>query len=201
MDDAFLNRVGNDRISNRQVNELIGISRGLVADGIVNQAEAEFLQRWLAANFIAGDQPLIRDLYNLVAGFLQDGVLDDEERATLFDTLREFTAEQFELGELLKPTTLPLCRPAPKLVFYGKQYCFTGTFVYGQRKACEEAVLERGADVGSLTQGTDVLVIGSYVTDSWKHSSFGTKILRAAEWRSKGRPISIVSEDHWRQHL
>lgn len=80
-------------------------------------------------------------------------------------------------------------------------YCFTGTFNYGQRKHCEQAVKERGASAGSLTQKTNVLVIGVYATESWKHSSFGAKILKACDFRDSGLPISIVSEEHWTRHL
>ncbi len=96
---------------------------------------------------------------------------------------------------------MPLCAPAPILSFEGRTYCFTGTFNYGQRKHCEAAVTERGASAGSLTQRTNVLVIGMYATDSWKHSSFGNKIMNAVEYRLKGFPISIVSEEHWVRHL
>ncbi len=44
MEDALYNKLSNDRISSRQIDELIGLARGLVADGIVNQAEVEFSQ-------------------------------------------------------------------------------------------------------------------------------------------------------------
>ncbi|MER8413933.1 hypothetical protein [Mesorhizobium sp. M1342] len=48
MNDKFHNRVGGDRISSRQIDELIGLARGLAADGTINKAEIEFLQKWLA---------------------------------------------------------------------------------------------------------------------------------------------------------
>jgi hypothetical protein len=44
--DEFYNRVGGDRISSRQIDELIGIARGLTADRKINQPEVEFLQKW-----------------------------------------------------------------------------------------------------------------------------------------------------------
>lgn len=201
MDEAFLARVNNDRLTSRQVDELIGISRGLIADGQVNEVEAEFLQKWLAANLTVSDQPIIRLLYQRVAEILSDGVYDADEKQELLDTLERFATGDFELGEVLKPSTLPLCKPAPVLTFPGQRYCFTGTFNYGQRKHCEAAAIERGADVGGITKKTQVLVIGAYATDSWKHSSFGHKIMQAVEWRDSGIPISIVAEDHWRRHL
>lgn len=201
MDDKFYNRVGGDRITSRQIDELIGLSRGLVADGQINQAEVEFLQKWLAANEAISDQPLIQTLYRRVNDILSDGVLDADEAADLLDTLNRFSNRDFELGEVLKSTSLPLCEPAPDLIFKGMRYTFTGTFNFGQRKHCEAAVIERGAATGGLSQKTDVLVIGVYATESWKHSSFGNKIMQAVEWRAKSLPISIVSEEHWVKHL
>lgn len=62
-------------------------------------------------------------------------------------------------------------------------------------------MIERGAKAGSIAQKTNVLVIGVYATESWKHSSFGNKILQAVEWRDQGFPISIVPEEHWASHL
>ena len=49
-DEEFYNAVADERISARQVDELIGLARGLVADGQLNDAEVRFLHTWLAAN-------------------------------------------------------------------------------------------------------------------------------------------------------
>jgi NAD-dependent DNA ligase len=201
MDSSHFNRFSGDRIDSRQIDELIGIARGLVADGAINQAEVEFLQKWLAANYDISGQPMIRALYSRVNEVLSDGVADEAEKAELLETLSSLSNSDFEIGEPLKATTLPLCRPAPALTFEGLRYTFTGTFNFGQRKLCEAAVMERGASAGGIAQKTNVLVIGVYATESWKHSSFGNKILQAVEWRDQGFPISIVSEDHWVSHL
>ncbi|NDV88833.1 NAD-dependent DNA ligase [Aurantimonas aggregata] len=202
MSDALNNRLGGERISSRQIDELIGLARGVAADGSINQAEVEFLQKWLAGNVEITGHPLVRTLYRRVNEMLSDGIIDEDEKAELLDTLNRFSSRDFELGEVLKATTLPLCNPAPMpLAFEGLRYTFTGTFNYGKRKDCEAAVVERGADVGSLTAATNVLVIGVYATDSWKHSSFGNKILKACELRDRGHPISIVAEEHWTRHL
>lgn len=199
--DELHNRLSDDRITARQIDELIGLARGVAADGDLNQAEVEFLQKWMAANVEISQQPLIRTLYRRINDVLADGVLDDEEKASLLDTLGRFSNRDFELGELLKPSTLPLCEPPPSLEFEGRTYCFTGTFNLGTRKDCEKAVAERGGATGGLTKKIDVLVIGAYVTDSWKHSTFGNKIMQASAWREEGRAIAIVSEQHWAQFL
>ena len=199
--ESLINQLGSDRITSRQIDELVGLARGIAADGDLNQAEVEFLQKWLAANTIVSDQPVIRTLYARINDVLADGVLDEEEKVMLLETLNSFSSRDFELGEVLKSSTLPLCDPAPALDFAGRTYCFTGTFIYGQRKHCEGAVLERGGQTGGLSRKTQVLVVGAYATESWKHSSFGNKILQASAWRDEGSPIAIVSEAHWTTHL
>ncbi|RWX78471.1 NAD-dependent DNA ligase [Neorhizobium lilium] len=201
MNEAILVKFGDDRISSRQIDELIGLARGLVADGVINKQEVEFLQKWLVANGAVSNQPVISTLYKRVTEILADGVVDQTEMSELLDTLSRFADRDFELGETLKSTSLPLCKPAPDLRFQGQTYCFTGTFNFGQRKHCEAAMIERGAGVGGLTKKTNTLVIGVYATDSWKHSAFGAKILQACEMRDKGHPIAIVSEEHWARHL
>lgn len=199
--DMHLNRLGNDGISSRQIDELIGFCRGVIADGAINQGEVEFLQKWLAANAAISDQPVIRTLYNRITDILADGVANKDECDDLLGTLHDFARGDIELGEVLKSTSLPLCQPAPALRFAGQRYCFTGTFLFGKRKQCEDIVAEHGALSGSLARTTNVLVIGLYATESWKHSSFGNKILQAVEWRDQSHPISIVSEKHWRSFL
>jgi hypothetical protein len=71
----------------------------------------------------------------------------------------------------------------------------------GQRKECGRLVVERGGMCGGLTKRTNFLIVGEYATESWKHSSMGTKILKACEMRDSGIPISIVSESHWKNFL
>lgn len=200
-DDARAGKFLGQRIGERQVHELIGIARGLLADGHLNDGEIDFLHRWLAASDGARANPLVSQLVSRLDAALADGVIDDDERADLISTMQALTANDFELGEALKSTTLPLCNPAPDLEFAGSRMCFTGTFTFGTRKECEGVAASLGAICGSLTQKTRYLVIGEYATYSWKHSSFGNKIVQAAEWRSGGIPINIVSEQHWRQFL
>lgn len=200
MSSELHNLYGSDRLGSRQTDELIGLARGLLADRKLNEEEVRYLHSWLENNVGITDEPLIHGLLSTVKGILADGVVDEDENKELFDTLSQLTGRS-EIGELLKPASLLLCNPAPPLFFRGQRYCFTGTFSYGTKRSCELAVRDRGAEGGNLTNRTDVIVIGTYVTESWKHSSFGNKILRAHEMRTEGLPISIVCEEHWVSHL
>lgn len=190
------------RLDDRQVNELLGLSHhGIIADGAVSLEETQYLQKWLVANTAVKDNPVVSNLLVRINDMLADNVLEADEARELFETLRQFSGGDFEIGELLKSSTLPLDQPQPEITFDNTSFCFTGTFAFGTRKHCEDAVTKRGATAGSLTAKTDYLVIGVYATDSWAHSSYGRKIEKAVEMKKKPSPICIVGEQHWVQHL
>ena len=81
-------RFNRKSIDDRQIDTLIGISKGLVADGKVDQAESEFLLSWLIQSRQTTNNPVIINLFNKVDGMLEDGVLDEEESKELFDLLQ-----------------------------------------------------------------------------------------------------------------
>jgi NAD-dependent DNA ligase len=189
------------RLSDRAVDELIGLSRGLIADGGVNQQEAEFLSSWIKANKRHCNDPVVNTLFCRVKDMLSDGVLDDEEQKELLQLLAEFTGESIgdesPTGRLLA-ATLPLCSPQPEVIFQDHVFCLTGTFAFGPRTICKEVVAERGGKVsGAMTGRVDYLVVGTLCSPSWMHTSYGRKIERAAELRASGLQIHIISEDTW----
>lgn len=192
---------GRARIDDRLVNELLGLARGILADGHVAQAEAEYLEKWLIANGAVSSNPVIATLLERIESMLKDGVLDTDESKELFDTLSGFVGGDFETGELLKSATLPFDDPLPAVNIEGSRFCFTGTFAFGTRKVCEAAIVERGGTVDGLTAKTDYLVVGIYATDSWAHSSYGRKIESAVTFRARGKGISIIGESYWLESL
>ena len=199
MSEEKLNRLFNRaRVDDRQINELIGLAHGIISDGNVNQAEAEHLQKWLAANAEVSGNPVVGTLFWRVDEMLRDGHLDANESAELLDTLTRFAGGDFELGEMLKSTDLPLDDPQPVPIFQDRRYCFTGTFAYGSRSDCSRAIESHGGVLDkSLTGKTDYLVVGAYATDSWLHSAWGKKVEKALNLRKKGGSIAIIGESHW----
>jgi len=188
-------RFNQKRVVDRNIDELIGFARGILADGKVDQNEAESLQKWLVA--ISGSEhPILHNLLIRVNQMLEDGVLDDEESAELFETLNELTGSNFEKGEILKSTTLPLDKPEPEVKFNDSTFCCTGTFETGTRKEVEEIIINNGGKPSTLNSSTSYLVIGAYATDSWAHSSYGRKIEKALSFKQKGKDIKIISEHH-----
>lgn len=192
----------SQRIEDRGISELIGIARGLVADGVVNELEADFLIQWLKENEHLTCWPF--DVLNKrVRAMLEDGVIDAEERQDLLELLRDLIGGKPAAGKAVNfASALPLTQPAPDIVFADKTFCFTGTFAFGQRKDCQAAVARLGGTPqDKVTTRLDYLVIGSLGNEDWMHSTFGRKIQQALDFNAKGRGIAIVSEDAWAQAL
>lgn len=191
-------RFNRKAIDDRQIDTLIGISKGLLADGVVDQSEAEFLQTWLVQSRNATENPLILNLLQRVDVMLEDGVLDADESTELMGILRKISGQPSELGEIAKTSTLPLDDPLPEIYFDGYRFLFTGTCAFGTRRQCQEATESLGGMVSKgVNKSLHYLVLGTYVTDSWAHETFGRKIEKAIQYRAGGVPLAIVTEEHW----
>ena len=188
-------------IGDRQVSELIGLAHAMIADGRIDQTEAEYLQKWLVSNQAASSNPVVNTILQRIDEMLIDNSLDTEESLELFETLNQLAGGTFELGEVLKSTSLPLTNPKPDIVIPNNSFCFTGTFAFGNRKACEAAIIERQGITGNLNATLNYLVIGIYATDSWAQSSWGRKIEKAVSLNTKNSEIKIISEVDWVESL
>ena len=69
--------------------ELIGLCRGVIADGKINLAEAEYLQQWIGERTNLLDSWPASELYKLLTKVLQDGDLSANEERELCDMLDE----------------------------------------------------------------------------------------------------------------
>jgi len=181
----------------RAIQEMLGVVRGILCDGQISDQEARGLNSWILQN------PDIHKIFPVfqIAERLQrifaDGIVDDVERAELTELLTKVTG-----GDLGRATALPVDNPFPVLDFSDRRYIFTGKFVYGSRKACEEAVIARGAIIApTVSAKVDFLVIGEIGSADWKFSAWGTKIHDAMRLKQEKKKIAIISEEHWIAHL
>ena len=191
-------RISNTKpMADRQIDQLIGLSQGILADGIVNQAEAEMLQAWLRSNQ-ATDNPYVSRLFDQVERILEDGFLDEDEALELHDALMSWTGGGGDDGEVPTTASLPL-NPEPRAVrVVGNVFVFTGTGVFGTRKMMQDATVRADGIVErNVTKRTNFLVLGTYVTPAWAHQSFGRKIEKAMEYRDSGTGLRIVHEEDW----
>ena len=185
------------RIQDRLIDELIGISRGVIADGEVDEREAIFLGQWIESHReVAGKWP-VNVLYARLIEMLKDGILSKGEQHELLATLRDITGGDTAYDQQ-KSTTLPLDRPAPEIDFEDSVFCLTGRFVFGSLLECEETIAELGGVVVQApTADTDYLVIGELGSPDWIHATFGRSIERAVELQQSGHGPRIISEEHW----
>lgn len=181
----------------RSVHELLGVTKGIVADGRVSTDEVELLRAWMTSNPEAASAWPGNVLADRIARIYADGHADEDEREELRHLLEDLVGGRTE--DTGNPATrLPLDDPPPALRFNGAVYVFTGRFFSGTRQWCQNAVESRGgATSNSVTRQTNYLVVGAVGSRDWKHTSFGRKIQKAVEVRSDGRPLAIVAEDHW----
>ena len=189
----------------RSIDELIGLSRGILANGIIDKEEADYLLEWLELNREFADFFPFNVLYPRVYEMLSDDILDTEEEGelmTMLLALQGGTLKEHNNQAISESTTLPLCQPAPEITFTDKLFVVTGHFASGSRKVVTAEIESCGGIVKKdITKKTDYLVIGEVGSRDWKHSSFGRKIEKAVSNREQGCPISVISEEHWLKHI
>lgn len=188
------------RRSDRNIDELIGICKGIIADGTIVQSESEFLLNWMENNQDAAHQWPANILYERIGQYLLDGVLDPDESNELIELLKKITGGEKIAEEVQSmASSLPLDIPAPDIIFKGSIFCLTGTFTVGSRDKVTKLIEEKGgACVKSPTFETDYLIIGLIGSRDWIHSTHGRKIEAAVNNKEDGKSnISIISEEHW----
>ena len=193
----LLNRLTNER---KTIDALIGFARCALADGIVSDAEAAEFRRWVTAMRATGWRWPIDDIAHRLDTIFADGLVDPAEREDLRTIMEQLGAAASPHG--VTAATLPLDDPPPALVFAGATYCVTGKFAFGTRAKVHAAIGSRGGIAGErVTSATSYLVIGSFASRDWAHTSYGRKIEEAVALRRDGQRLAIVGEDHWRAAL
>ena len=184
------------RRSARSVDEILGFLKGILADGNVQEAEIRALDRWLCANAESDEWP-IGGLVARLNRVMADDRVDPDEIEDLRELFLQITGAGVDVSPFENASTqLPLTQPAPRIVYPGRVFVFTGRFVFGTRKCCERAVLDRGGTCqDSITRETSYLVVGEVGSRDWIHTTHGRKIEKAVEYLGRGCPIDVVAEE------
>lgn len=86
-------RLSEARFNSIDIPELIGLCKGVLADGTINLAEAQFIQHWLKDRSDVLDTWPADELHKLLCTVLEDGILSDDEKEKLIDLLTEISGE------------------------------------------------------------------------------------------------------------
>jgi hypothetical protein len=172
---------GWGRLRESRTDELIGICRGVLADGAIVAAEVAFLTDWLERNEPTRRTPCGQELQAALDAAMIDGRLDPAGETALVEILMKIIGGRPDTkDDASLSTRLPLDDPRPQVEINGRSFCFTGKFSCGSRADCEQAVLKHGGDVhDTVRRDTSFLVIGEIGSRDWLHSSMGTKIEKA----------------------
>jgi hypothetical protein len=183
----------------RNISELLGIAKGVLADGMVSEDEARYLLAWSHEHPGAVARWPVNIIFSRLKHVFDDGQIDEDEQEELRALLAALIGgtASIVLGYDAS-TELPLDTPPPLISWEQEVYVFTGKFAYGTRAHCQREVHQRGGLCeDSITRRTTFLVLGTFGSRDWKQTSYGRKIERAVQLRDSGFPIRIIGEDHW----
>lgn len=198
--DYALGQIHCDRVIKRQIDELIALANVALPEAKLDQAGAERILAWFGANTRRADAWAPSALYDRLRT-LGDGIPGREERNDLASFVTRIAASDSPRGNV-EPDPVPLTVPAPPIVHYGRRFCFTGVFEFGSRCKCHGLVLALGGEPTQVVSPQlDYLVVGAIGSGFWRHASFGSKIMQAAQYRRDGSEIAIVSESYWLSRL
>ena len=190
------------RIKVRDMATLEGICKGMVADGVVNQKEGEYLLNWLRVNEADSlEDPRVTRLFDKLEIMFEDGVLDSSESRELLQDLVNLAGEISIGGEPMK-SAVEYDDPPPRVEFPGKSFVFTGKFMPKENRGIyKEEAKKRGGKATTLTQKLDYLVVAPYASKLWKTQASGGKIEKATKYRARNGKPAIISEAHFVEAL
>lgn len=188
------------RLQARSLHALMGILNGICCDGEINSTEVAFLSTWLREHDEARATWPGSVVHRLVSEVLADGVITQIERDHLQKQLSALVSTDFvNTGTVMPEPLLALVDDDPHVIHAGREFVFTGDFLFGTRAHCERAGRARGAEVADrVTKRTSYLVIGSMGSPLWLEGNFGTKIRQAAKMAESGEhEIAMIREADW----
>lgn len=194
---AALRSIANRNLT-KSMQTLLGICAGIASDNHVNDQEVHFLNSWLAEYSAICDIWPASAIIERVRNILEDGIITDEDRCNLLETLKQITGNHFMDTGSAQHEIVKLPFDIIPLTFTQRIYCFTGEFFSGTRNYCRKITEQLGATtINTMSKKVNYLVIGGLGSPDWVHESFGHKIAHAIRLRETQHPISIIAEKHW----
>lgn len=184
-----------------EMNKLLGILEGVTSDGVVNTQEVAKIQSWIDRNASLIDAWPVRKLKESLDEFSANSS-SNEGLAKLTEIIQKITGVDFVSTGASGGASHYHVDSGHRIEFEGRRFVLTGHFKADPRSEFAARICDRGGLVGDgVTKKTDYLVIGSFGSRDWKHSSYGLKYDKAVSLQEKGCPIVFVSEDDVEKQL
>lgn len=163
---------------------LKGIVSGIVCDEVLSAEEVRYLRKWLSENGeLKGNYPY-DILVSTIEDALKDGILEKSE----LDAMLHIFEKVFD------PLQNDACI-CKSFDVADKTFCLTGEFAYGERTDVERLLQNRGGIPSkTVTQKTDILIVGGHGSALWSAGNYGSKVKKAIELQEKGFGIQIIHE-------
>lgn len=178
-----------------KINQFIGFLKGISADDKINKIEFDKLQNELKKNkHLMANWPM-NIIENRISEILNDNIVSENELEELCELIQDITGTKFtKYGDAIGCATTLFEDKVN--TFNDKCVCLTGKFISGSRLVMNKKLLDLGAiPKDNVTLQTDILVIGTFSSRDWIHTSTGTKIEKAIQLKKNGHNILITTEN------
>ncbi len=179
-----------------RVDELVGFLTGVASDGILNDQEVDALSGWLNRNETIRDKWPASVIVNRLNNILEDGIITEEERQDLLETVQKITGTESEATDVTYEASTEVWEDSVDDVKIADSvFCLSGEFVSGDRNHVDTNLRLRGAQTSpNVNSDVDYLVIGTLASRDWLYTSHGRKIEKAILLKRKGAKIAIITE-------
>lgn len=203
--DKFVNNSKYFDAATADMQILHGLLHGILADGVVTEAELIGLREWMEEHENLQTCWPYDEINALICAVMADGVISADEHDQLLTFFSEFTSigdkKAVSLYDQQKDEVLisGICAMDPLIEFGDRQFCFTGKSVRGSRAEIVRIVETLGGVFSkTIKRNVHYLIIGADGNPCWCHSCYGRKVEQAVQMRRSGQNIVLVHEhDFW----
>jgi len=180
-----------------RINEFLGLLKGVCADSKLDLSEIDAIEHWIDSNADLAVKFPVEPVYDRIRAVKSDGIIDQTEHEDLHSLLRDLTGEG-QKNDIHGSVASVFSDTIDGFDHLDQNLCFTGKFLFGTRKQCEEKARALGAKTASgVSQKVSVVVIGTVTSRDWRFDNFGRKIELALELRKRYGLPTILSEEQW----
>lgn len=192
-----------DAVTSR-IQYLQGIMYGVIADGVITDAEIMQLDKWLAENSVLNGIYPYDEVCGMLTAIKADGVITDDERnalkaffASFVDARESYNLNEPDIKKLQQTYSVGgICEVSPHVDVVGKVFCFTGESKKATRNEIIAAIEAAGGKYqNSVGKKVDYLIVGGDGNPCWAFACYGRKVENAIGLQKAGHHIEIIHED------
>lgn len=184
------------------IQHLHGILHGVLADGVVTDAEIRQLAEWTNENeHLKGCYPF-DELDSILTSTLRDGTIEESERESLKHFFNDFVVVGGVAPNRIGTRHLALsgvCAVCPEITFTSRNFCITGESRRAPRAQIAQKLRNLGGTVANnVTKDLDYLVVCDQGNYCWAFACYGRKVEQAVNNRKSGcRTVIAHENDLW----